>query len=728
MGRADPDLVIIGGGPAGSLAAALVRRQDPARRVLLLERARHPRHHVGESSIPSWRPVLERAGVLEKMNAAGFMPKVGTLFWWGEADDESWTLDFRDPKTGGASPGSFQVDRARLDRLLLDHARALGAEVLEETELTAARPLDGGGFDLWWRGPDGQGHCTSRFVVDASGQGRALTRLWNLKAVPFDDMNNFAVYGYWRGSQIAQLGRPLRDGERWTYISACEDGWVWHIPIAPDLVSVGLVTDAASLPSGGSDALEPFYRRNVLGSPKVGPLLERAELAQHPEAPARLMTVRDWSYLCDPACGPGWFLCGDAAAFVDPILSSGLLLAANGASMVANALHTLWNDPSVDEALLLDSYRTTYRDMVSSYHSLAGIWYSRNFKYQTWHWEARRQRLSTGGAVELESEAEAFLQLCLGSFANPVEGAFADRGLLVELARPDAHIYTSHLYPDATGLRAALGEAARAGAQNDVARELVIRSVARRWRRLLPERARVQGCTFGVRDGYFTDGTMTGWQRVRYVEVLPDGAGRHHDRVVFPSLPEAPQGVLPLLDGTRSIGEALRAACAGVKVGTPAYDTLSRSLSQQASQLAFRGLLTLEKDRAAPVEAPWPAPAPLTVALGVSGVERAGVVLGVLGESLELTLEGVPSALLLYPAARAASRYCFRVTQSTALAFRGRELEPRAAAFFDRLLRVLESPGAHAAMLAFWAGPALAQAGALGQLDVRSGLITSPAA
>ena len=164
-------------------------------------------------------------------------------------------------------------------------------------------------------------------------------------------------------------------------------------------MSVGLVTEADSLPSGGQSALEDFYRRNVAACPEVGELLEGADLVQHPLAASKLLTIRDWSYRCDPVCGDGWFLVGDAAMFVNPILSTGLLITSNGASMAANALLTLWNDPDVETARLLASYDATYREAGMSFHRLAHIWYARNFKRTTWHWEAKRQRLRTGRGI-----------------------------------------------------------------------------------------------------------------------------------------------------------------------------------------------------------------------------------------------------------------------------------------------------------------------------------------
>src|SRR5262249_48338587 len=154
-----------------------------------------PRHHIGESSIPSWRNILDRAGVLSKLESGDFMRKVGTLFQWGAEDDERWTIDFRDKTTGGASPGSYQVDRASFDHALLLHARSLGANVLEGATVRTAQREDGGFHVTWER--DGQIEAAhARSLIDASGQARVLSRLWGLRLIPFDDMNNFAVYGY----------------------------------------------------------------------------------------------------------------------------------------------------------------------------------------------------------------------------------------------------------------------------------------------------------------------------------------------------------------------------------------------------------------------------------------------------------------------------------------------------------------------------------------------------
>jgi flavin-dependent dehydrogenase len=663
------DVVIIGGGPAGSLTAALVRRQDPGRRVLVLEREVFPRHHVGESSIPSWRPILERAGVLEKLEASGAMRKVGTLFRWGAADEESWTIDFRDKGSGGARPGSYQVDRARFDQLLLEHARSVGAEVREGAAVGGVEALPQGGYRVSWT-DDAARTATTRYLVDASGQARVLTRLLKLKPIAFDDMNNFAVYGYWKGSKIAHFaGPPVHEHERWTYIAACPDGWVWHIPTFPDLVSVGVVTDVKCLPAGGLAALEDFYLRNVRECQEVSDLLAHAELVQHPLVDRRLVTIRDWSYRVEPVCGSDFFLVGDAAAFVDPILSSGMLIAANGASLAANALHTLWNDPGVDVPMLIESYQASYDDMASSYHRLARIWYSRNFKYPTWHWEAKRQRLRTGRHPAEETDAHAFLQLSLGSFANPVEGAFADRGVRLDFERPDARIYAAHLFKG----EARVGDIRGDELTEDQLRARILGEAAARWRELLSSRLRVAGITSRVRESYFSDSTMSDWKRVRYVELQAEGTADPFERVVFPVAKDLPGSVLPLLDGRRTLRETLRAACEGHAVGQSAYSALLELAQHQVLQLDMRRWLTVEGEPSpepAQDDAAWPLP----LVDAVFAVEpTAEIQVDPLGTSLSILVRGAGSAhgAVLVPSALASREYAWKEAASTTVSYRG---------------------------------------------------------
>ena len=167
----DPDVVVLGGGPAGSLTAALLRRQAPELRVLVLERERFPRHHVGEVTLPGWAPILRRAGVFEVLEAALPIQKLGVVFRWGP-DGEAWTADFREEARGRPAAGSWHVDRSELDQLLLENARAQGAEVREQARVVAVS-----GRTVSWTDGDQERSVTARWVVDATGQSRLLARL-----------------------------------------------------------------------------------------------------------------------------------------------------------------------------------------------------------------------------------------------------------------------------------------------------------------------------------------------------------------------------------------------------------------------------------------------------------------------------------------------------------------------------------------------------------------------
>jgi flavin-dependent dehydrogenase len=694
------DLVVLGGGPGGSLTASLVRRQDPGKRVLVLEREKFPRHHVGESTIPSWQPILERAGVLEKMQEAMPIRKVGGRFLWGRPESDSWTLDFRD-REGNVRQASFHVDRGQLDQLLLDHAASLGAQVIEQAEVTGVERQADGTFAVRWEGPAGPAEATATYVVDATGQARLLSHLWKIPVVPFDGMNNYAVWAYWKGSAIRRSGASMAEGERWTLISTCDDGWIWHIPIGPDLVSVGLVTEQGSLPSGGQPALEEMYRRNVASCPEVGELLTSAEIVLHPLARARLMTIRDWSYRCEPVCGDGWFLVGDAALFVDPILSTGLLITSNGASMAANALHTLWNDPDVDRAMLLASYDATYREAGTSFHRLARIWYSRNFKRSTWHWEAKRQRLRTGRDPWSETDAEAFYHLCVGSFADPIEGAFRGPMIAGNADRPDARIMAAHLFSpeERARLPGAVADADIAHPESGAAaREAVVRASDARWDELLASHVRVKGCTWQRREGYFTDRTMNRWIRVSYVEVRAAGSTDPFDRVVFPSWPELPEAILPRLDGSATVDQVVRDCLRGVN----AEERSARlsALRQQVVQLDFGGFLEVAgRQESAPVDLPGP----LKEALADVGASGWLVELDLPGETLTLRKDAHGASTVML-ARDAASQGAYLRSATTRFWYPGSSPSPEATRLLNALaarFRAWEARDASAARR-FW--------------------------
>src|SRR5262245_12433185 len=247
-----PDVVVIGGGPAGSVTATLLA--DAGVSVTLLERERFPRYHIGESLLSATLPILDTIGATPKIEAHGFLRKPGGTFQWGR-QAEPWSFWFREDP--GGRPYAFQVVRAEFDHLLLDNARDHGADVREEHAVTSVetggptpivhgRRADGGEFRL-----------APRFLIDASGQQALIGRAGRLRR--FNEFfKNLAIFGYFRGAERLP-------GELANHIlsAAFADGWFWYIPLHDGTMSVGAVVDARRWRDlAGADA-EGTYRKLI---------------------------------------------------------------------------------------------------------------------------------------------------------------------------------------------------------------------------------------------------------------------------------------------------------------------------------------------------------------------------------------------------------------------------------------------------------------------------------
>lgn len=562
----------------------------------MLEKECFPRHHVGESLIAGIAPILARAGVLEALerlaeSPSGVLRKAGIAYWWGENEGEGWTTDFRDPETGRPVVGTYQVDRAAFDHLLLEHARELGAEVVQgarvhtATKLDAATKVDAatGGY---WRvayevGAEAQ-VAESPLVIDASGLARVMGRATGTHAEPLDDMSNYAVYGYWEGSESHAHGAPTGERERWTFISTTELGWVWHIPLEGTRASVGLVTTRDALRA--SDDLEALYR-SQLRKARTWELLEEASLV------SELRIVRDWSSVLSKTSGEGWLAIGDAAGFVDPILTSGMLLAISGASFAAAFAHTMWTSEA-DEELLRASFDETQRDLLLAYHRLAHIWYRRNDKVRSWWWEAREQALR-GGLVT--DDRRAFLAASLGLSRDP-HAAAAEPALAFEPVRPDKQLFAHHLFED--DVDRTLGEQLTRLTTLDAgerdARGMVYARLMERWRTLLDAEVGLAKLEQVERERYYCDRTMAQWKRARFVELRSSDA--FLDRVVLP--------MGPLREILAETGPLRDRLCRRIEAGTSKGCERAQALWKQLVQLDMRDWLVVdEATRASDVDA-----------------------------------------------------------------------------------------------------------------------------
>jgi flavin-dependent dehydrogenase len=351
--RSDYDVVVIGGGPAGTTAAALLAREG--RRVLLVERERLPRYHIGESLLPSVLPFLEELGCMDAVRAAAFQRKTGQTFSWG-VDRTPWSLDFRQLDV---YPHALFVERGDFDHILWKNAARLGADVHEETVVDDVITEGGRVCGVLARRRDAVPRAvTAGYVIDASGQGAILARRHGTRRW-VKGLRNLAVWSYWRGA-----GRlpPPRDEHILT--EAIDDGWIWFIPLRDGVTSVGVVTVDwdRERAAGVRDDLEGWYERVVRGASFVGPLLAGAARCDEVRA------QRDWSYCSTRFYGPGYCLAGDAACFVDPILSTGVHLAMTGGYLAALAVNSALARPHQESAYMRyfqRAYGTTYRELLT---------------------------------------------------------------------------------------------------------------------------------------------------------------------------------------------------------------------------------------------------------------------------------------------------------------------------------------------------------------------------
>ena len=307
------DVLVIGGGPAGSTVAPLLA--EMGYQVVLLDKARHPRFHIGESLLPANLPLFERLGVADEVRAIG-MQKWGAefvsphhehkqAFHFAEAWDKSM-------------PYAYQVRRDQFDTVLIRNAAKKGVEVHEGCKAKAVEFLPDNTVLVRAVHDDGsESEWHARFLVDASGRDTFLANRFQIKHRN-PKHNSSAIYGHFTGARR----NPGQEAGNIT-IFWFEHGWFWFIPMQNDITSIGMVTWPYYMKTKGERSLEQFLRDGIAQCPKLAERLSDATLINDVEA------TGNFSYVSERNHGDNYVMLGDAYAFIDPVFSSGVLLAMN---------------------------------------------------------------------------------------------------------------------------------------------------------------------------------------------------------------------------------------------------------------------------------------------------------------------------------------------------------------------------------------------------------------
>jgi flavin-dependent dehydrogenase len=368
------DVVIVGGGPSGSTAATLLKKYNPQLRVLVIEKENFPRDHIGESQLPAICSILHEMGVWDEVERANFPVKIGASYTWGK-DHDRWDFDFYPVELWEDQPRpakfekqrrftAFQVERAKYDDILLQHAKSMGAEVrqpvkvqevLIEGDTITGLKLDTGEV------------VTGRYYIDGSGTIGLFRRAFGINTEMPTALRNIAIWDYWENAEWAV---EIGSGTTRIQVRSLTWGWIWFIPLGPTRTSMGLVCPAEYYRESGKTPAE-LYHDAIQSQPDIARLIKNATPR------GTIETCKDWSHLADRIVGDNWFICGEAAGFADPILSAGMTLAHTSAREAAYSILELMRG-ELDGDWLREQYNERNRNAIRQHIRFALYWYSAN--------------------------------------------------------------------------------------------------------------------------------------------------------------------------------------------------------------------------------------------------------------------------------------------------------------------------------------------------------------
>lgn len=359
----DYDVIVIGGGPAGSMIGSLLAMAG--RRVLIVERDIHPRDHVGESITPSTNPIFKQIGFLEKIEDAGFVHKPGAC-WTGPRSPVGRFISLRlgeFPPPDAPQLYTYNVERDVFDLMLLRHAHEIGAKVLQGVAVQRVLMEGDRAVGVRVRVHDGwERDVHAPFVVDASGRRCVIAGQLRLKRKD-PVFNQFGIYSWFTG---VEPNPPGFEGFLFLHFLGLERCWAWQIPMRRGVWSVGVVTDKADFQKSGRSH-EAFFRSLIERNPTLAHVMRNAKRIRP------WWIEGDYSYRIDQLTGPGWLLIGDALRFVDPIFSTGVDVAAYSALYAFEAMHEALGGG--DEDQLLQAYAKRVGDGVEAWYDLIALFY-----------------------------------------------------------------------------------------------------------------------------------------------------------------------------------------------------------------------------------------------------------------------------------------------------------------------------------------------------------------
>ena len=464
----DVDVIVIGGGPAGSSAAGFLAKKGF--KVVVLEKERFPRYHIGESLLPSTTVgLLSKLGVADRVRDAGFVRKNGATFVWGKQTNP-WSFVFY--RTGpqddpvqrvGSSFHAYQVERSVFDTILLDHAASLGADVHQGASVEG---LDGVDDDLKvvaLRSDSGPAF-RARYVVDASGRNSRVRTYFGTRH--YDPLfKNLAVFRYFEGGK-------RQDGELAGNILtvAFNEGWFWYIPISAQRTSVGLVVARDLYDRFKGTSAKSLFDQMVQRAPIIADFLSDATPSTEPPYDV-VRTEVDFSYSHSQFAHNGIFLAGDSACFIDPLFSSGVHLATYAGYLAAEAIDSSESGrSSPDEALR--TYESAYRREYAAYYRFLLAFYQMHGDPDSYFWAAH----NILGDDE-KSELDAFISIVSGqstnaalfsSYAGLRDGVeHGARSLDTLVRRASGEDVGAHAMQDAHAFMAPIAEARRRFLEDD---------------------------------------------------------------------------------------------------------------------------------------------------------------------------------------------------------------------------------------------------------------------